>query len=42
VVVHGRGFAMTVSFFDGQDLSNPMNGMRIKNQIEFDEVLEKL
>ena len=33
---------MMVTFSDGQDRSNPMNGMRIKNQIEFDETVEKL
>ena len=33
---------MTVSFFDGQDPSNPMNGTRINNKIELDETLETL
>jgi hypothetical protein len=33
---------MTVLFFDRQELSNPMNGLRIKSKIELDEALEKL
>ena len=33
---------MIVTFFDREELSNPSNGLRIKNQIELDDVLEKL
>lgn len=33
---------MMVTFLDVQDRSNPMNGMKIKNLIEFDETVEKL
>ncbi len=33
---------MTALFCDRQELSNPMNGLRIKNKTELDEALEKL
>ena len=33
---------MNVLFFDLQDISNPMNGLRIKSKTELDGALEKL
>ena len=37
-----RRVTLTVTFFDLQELSNSMNGLRIKNQKELDEALEQL